>query len=599
MKISYNWLKWYIDPLPNAEELAEKIIFGAFEVEEKITVGDDTVFDIKVLPDRAHDCLSHRGMAREIAGLLGAQFIDPTEKFVLPPSLPTQLTVSVETPLCRRYMARIVRNVKVGPSPEWVVKHLASIGQRSVNNIVDATNLVMFDCGQPTHAYDLKKLSREHISITALKDEASIVTLSHEEKVLHPGELVISDDTTILAIAGVKGGAPAEVDTQTTDIVIEVANFDPVAIRKTARRLNLLTDSAKRFENEITPELASYAMRELSATLLEMCPEAQFEDICEGTHYHTPQQHHISFTCEYMRNRLGAPITQDEISSILHNYQYEYACEGETFTVSIPYERLDLIGPHDMIEEIGRAYGYNNIEAALLPIHHQPQANERSVKISLIRSDLVAQGYHEVMNYSFTKKGDYEVARGPVGRSYLRTQLSDSLKASFEINRLNKDYLEVDEMKIFEVGTVFTKEGEEVRVAWADKKGISEMNLDEYLHHREITVNPEQSDSIIQHNDTQDMFKMWSEFPSITRDIAVWVPEGETSTIVAQCIRDIQGDLCVKGPRLFDTFTKDGRTSYAFRLVFQSPDRTLTEDEIGVIIAQITETLQERGWEIR
>lgn len=594
MKISYNWLKWYVDPLPNADELAEKIIFGAFEVEEKEIVGDDTIFEIKVLPDRAHDCLSHRGIAHEIAGLLGSCFIDPTEKFIAPASRPTQLQIDIQTDKCRRYSARIIRNVKIGPSPDWVVKHLESIGQRSINNIVDATNLVMFDCGQPTHAFDVKKLVSEKIIIKTVSEPTIITTLSAEEKELQPAEMIISDENNPLAIAGVKGGNHAEVDTNTTDIVIEVANFDPVVVRKTARRLNILTDSAKRFENELTPELVPYAMRELSATIAEMCPDAVFEDIVDI--YPSPsEQRHVSFTADYINKKLGISITENEIASILDRYGYEYAQDSETFTVAIPFERIDIIGPHDMIEEIGRAYGYEKIGAQLPVVTKKPEINAVFAKITAVKSDLVSKGYYEVMNYTFVKKGNYEVARGPVGKSALRTNLSDGLKESYELNRLNKDFLEIDDMKIFEIGTIFSKNGELFHVAYADKKSVIEKTLDEYITENNLEI----SEYILPETSTVNAFAMWSEYPYIVRDVAVWVSGSVPSSEISDVIRNNATNLLVRGPRLFDTFTKDSRTSYAFRMVFQSFERTLQEEEISTIMDTITTSLQNNGWEVR
>src|SRR3990167_2041545 len=158
MKISYNWLKWYIPEAPKAEKLADIVTYHLAEVESMEKKGDDTIFDINILPNRAHDLLSHQGVARELASLLDIKYVDPTPKYKVPESKPTKLKVEINTEKCRRDAARIVRDVKVGPSPDWVVKHLESIGQRSINNIVDATNIVMFDCGQPSHVFDMDKV---------------------------------------------------------------------------------------------------------------------------------------------------------------------------------------------------------------------------------------------------------------------------------------------------------------------------------------------------------------------------------------------------------------------------------------------------------
>lgn len=560
MKISYNWIQSYIvEPLPEPAELAEKIIFGAFEVEEMKVVGDDTVFEIKTLPDRNHDCLSHQGIAREIAGLLGLTFRDMTPFYKVPTSVPTNLEIKIETDLCRRYMGRIVRGVTVGPSPDWVVKHLASIGVQSVNNIVDAYTIVMYDCGQPCFISDLQKTD----------------TPVYISNVVYPYDQSIDD--------------------RTTDIVISIANFDPVAVRKNTKTLNIPHEVAKRFENEITPELASFAMLELSALITDMCPDAVFEEIVDV--YPNPVlQRHVSFTVDYMNARLGARITTEEIETILNNYGYEYALDENTFTVAVPFNRIDIVGNYDMVEEIGRVYGYNNIDAVLPDLKTTTANDSVYTKIQTIKTDLISKGYHEVMNYSFTKKGNYEVARGPVGKSALRTNLSDGLKLSYEMNRLNKDLLEIDTMRVFEIGTMFPSIGEVINVAYMDTKGVIEMSIDDY----EIVQNPnltrtkagEGSESFV-------MFQPWSDYPAMTRDIAVWVPDDISSDRVISIIKQHTGDLLVRGPRLFDTFSKDGQVSYAFRMVFQSYDRTLNELEINQVMETVTTALREQHWQVR
>ncbi len=598
MKISYNWLQSYIaETLPEPEKLAEKIIFGAFEVEESEQIENDTVFEIKVLPDRAHDCQSHHGIAREVAGLLGLTFKDTNEYFKTIDGSATDLKIDIQTKLCRRYMGRIIRGVKIGPSPDWVKNYLEAIGQRSINNIVDATNLVMFDVGQPTHAFDAKKIYGNKIIIATVDQETNVPILSGESKQLLAGEMVIMDDKNILAIAGVKGGTKAEVDENTTDILIEVANFDPVSVRKTARRLNILTDSAKRFENELTPERADLAMRELSALIMEMCPDATFEEVVDI--YPNPvTQGHVQFSTGYINTRLGTDMSAEAITKILTSYNYEFAEDAGVFTVAVPFERIDITGPHDMIEEIGRAYGYNNIPATLPNLTTAPELNPEFAKICAIKSDLISKGYHEVMNYTFVKKGDYEVARGAVGKSALRKNLIDGMKDSYEINRLNKELLEIDDMKIFEIGTVFAKSGEEFHIAYADKKGINEMTLDEYTEKNNLEISNSSYD-IPEVTSNLQNFVMWSEYPYIARDIAVWVPESISANTVEDLIRVNTNDLLMKGPRLFDTFTKDGKTSYAFRMVFQSNTRTLVEQEITDIMNKITTSLQNEGWEVR
>lgn len=594
MKISYNWLKWYVPEIPEAEKVAG--IFGSHlcEVEsvEKLSDGD-TVLDLNILPNRAHDLLSHHGVARELCGQLGTKFNDPSAMYKVPASKKGVLTIEIQTEKCRRYMGRIVRNIKVGPSPEWVVKHLESIGQRSINNIVDATNICMFDCGQPMHAFDLKKLASEKILIRQAQDGETMKTLDGKDVVTKTSDMVIADESGVLALAGVKGGTRAEVDENTTDIVLEVANFDPVSVRKTARRLSIFTDSAKRFENDLSPELGNFGMMELTGLIVEMCPEGIFEDVVDV--YPAPQESRkISFKLSDVNKKLGANISSDEAETILKNYSYIFTKEGDTYTIDVPPLRLDLTGTHDITEELGRIYGYEKISPELPKINFSPKKNDVYARIRAVRAKLFADGYSEVMTYTFTKKGKVEIARGAKGKEFLRTNLSDGMKEAYEHNRLNAPLLGADEVKIFEIGTVFPSvDGQEMHVAYVNKKGVVESTLEEFTRDMDLEAELPHKKS------APMMFTPWSSFPFITRDIAVWVGEGTSADELIQLCKENGTELLVRDPELFDQFTKEGKTSLAVRLVFQAFDRTLTDEEITRIMEKITQEVQKRGWQVR
>ena len=630
MKISYNWLKWYVPGIPEADKLADVFAYHLCEVEGTEKIGDDTVYDLNILPNRAHDLLCHHGVARELSGQLGIEFKDPTPMYKVPESQPTKLQIEIQTPNCRRYMGRIVRGVKIGPSPEWIVKHLEAIGQRSINNIVDATNLCMFDCGQPMHAFDLKKLFSEKIIVRAARENEKMTTLDDKHVDLKLADMVITDDEEVLALAGVKGGTKAEVDEHTTEIVLEVANFEPTTVRKTAKRIGIFTDSAKRFENDLSPELGSFAMRELSALIKEMCPGATFEDIVdvypvvdfseaqiargEATSekltnrvYPNPQKkRELSFTVSEINKKLGAKISAGEVEDILTRYAYEFTKEGERIALSVPPLRLDLAGAHDMAEEIGRIYGYEKIQPEIPKIdpvsQHGagfiPKINETYARVCAAREKLLADGYSEVMTYTFCKKGKVEVARGAKGKEFLRTNLSDALKESYELNRLNAPLLGEEEIKIFEIGTVFPQVGpvggEEIHVAYSDKKGVIESTLEEFA--KDLTWIPDQ----VRKDTTGDKkFVAWSQYPFITRDVAVWVSkETSPNELVALCQKH-GTKLLARDPQLFDQFTKGDKTSLAVRMVFQSHERTLIDAEITEIMVKITHEIEAKGWEVR
>ena len=589
--------------VPDPEKLSEIVTYHLFEVEniEKLPDGD-TVFDIKILPNRAHDLLSHQGLARELASLLDINFVDPTPKYKIPESKPTKLIKKIETIKCRRYMGRVVRNIKIGQSPKWVVKHLESIGQRSINNIVDATNIVTFDCGQPAHVFDLSKVKNLKLQVRNAKNGEKMTILGDVEKTLNDTMMIIADDYgNGLDIAGVKGGKYAELTEDTTDIILECANFDPVSIRKTAQALNIITDAKKRFENDLSPELASYGMRELSALIADMCPEAVFEDIVD-IYPQKQEERKLSFSAGKISKILGLDVSVKEIKDILERYNFKYTENKEIFEIVVPPMRLDLVIEEDMAEEIGRIIGYDKVKSVIPKINFTPKINETYAKILWARNKLLSEGYSEVMTYVFQDKGEMEVEKSASDKKFLRTNLTDGLKESLKLNKINAPLIGLNEVKIFEVGTVFSKKGEEISVAYNKGEKVIEVSLEDFCK----IASPESlaQDFLLRNvnhsqENTGSAFKMWSLFPFITRDVAVWVEEGGTSENVAKIIKENAGDLVVRGPELFDQFKKDEKISYAFRLVFQSYDRTLTDAEVNEIMNKINKKIEEQGWQVR
>lgn len=612
MKISYNWLKWYIPDAPEANKLADVIIYHLTEVEgmDKLPDGD-TIFDINILPNRAHDLLSHGGVGRELAGQLGIPFTDPTKTYTdimaKKEIQKTKLSIDVNTEDCRRFTARIVRNIKVGPSPEWVVKHLESIGSRTINNIVDATNLVMFNCGQPTHAFDLRKFSDEKIVITNAKDNDELKLVGRDGIVakLKEIDIVIANNSgETLSLAGIKGGVNSGVADDTTDILLEVANFNPTSIRKTARRIGALSDSAKRFENDLSPELCTFAMLELTALICEMCPGAIVEEVVG--YYPNPQTNKtISFTTEFVNKKVGGNIADEDIEKILKKYNFEYTKDSGNFVFNVPSLRLDLETPTDIAEEIGRIYGYDKLTPILPKISFAPKQNETYQKILAVRNHLVNEGYREVMTYAFGKKGEVEVLASASDKNFLRTNLTDGLKASFEMNRLNAPILGLNEVKIFEIGTIFNKNTEEIHVAYANKKEVQEMTLDEYL--TKFGIDSKKSSDLLSGDlvissigqtifDPIPNFVSWSVYPFITRDLSLWVNNDSDKDIVLAIIKEAGKELLIKDPQILDRFEKEGKISYAFRMVFQSYERTLSDEEINKIMEQINQKVTEKGY---
>ena len=600
MKISYNWLKWYIPEAPEAEKLADIFTYHVAEVESfDKTESGDYIFDIKILPNRAHDLLSHQGIAKEVASLLDIAYADPTSKYKIPEVKSTELKIKVESDKCRRYMGRIVRNVKIGPSPSWVVDHLESIGQRGINNAVDAANLVMYDCSQPIHCFDLDKVSGALV-IREAREGEEMTTLDNKLVKLATGDLVIADEKNVLAIAGVKGGKIAEVNANTKNIIIEVANFDPTSVRKTAQRAGIFTDARKRFENDLSPTLCDFAMLETSGLMIEY-GITHFEDVVD-VYPHKQAEQKLKFSKDKVSRVLGEEVSSEDIAQILKRYNISFTEDSGEFEITVPPMRLDLTLEEDMAEEIGRILGYDKVKPKLPKINFKTKVNETFAKISYARNKLLNEGYSEVMTYAFRDTGEVEVLASASDKKFLRTNLKDGLTESIKLNTLNAPLLNNSETKVFEIGAVFGKSGEEIHVAYGDKKKVTEMSLSEFASSASLDASAQ--DLLLRNVDhsqkhTRESFSMWSLFPFIARDVAVWVGENTKSEEVAKVIKENAGDLVVRGPELFDEFKKGDKVSFALRIVFQSDDRTLTDAEINEVMDKVKSALGSAGWEVR
>ncbi len=265
MKTSLHWLADFLPGPLDAQTAADALTHGGLPVEQFHSHLDDTIIDVEVTSNRG-DCLSHVGIARELSALLNRPFRDvaPLAPKSQASATPAELVISVHieaTELCPHYTAQIVRGVKVGPSPDWMIRRLEAIGVRPVNNVVDVTNYVLFEMGQPLHAFDLDTLIGQTVNVRRAKKGEKLISIDGRERELADGMLVIADATRPVALAGVMGGKETEVTAKTVNILLESARFDPLSIRKTARALAMGSDSSYRFERGLDPRLAVRASR--------------------------------------------------------------------------------------------------------------------------------------------------------------------------------------------------------------------------------------------------------------------------------------------------------------------------------------------------
>lgn len=644
MLISYNWLKEYTgDTTKNAQEAADLLGTHAFEIEGLEEVKNDSVIEIDILPNRASDALCHRGIARELATLTGI----PLEKDILTtvPELTDLSSIEIDiedAKACPRFTASLITGVKIKESPAWLKERLEVIGQRSINNIVDATNYVMFSMGQPLHAYDAELFPQvdgvwklgvryakegEAVSLIAEggKDEERIVELQGTELLI-----VDNSSNTPIGLAGVKGGAFAGVHAGTTQVIIEAAHFHPTITRKTARRLGIVIDASKRFENEPSRELPPYAQSDIIKLIADI---ANGEYVGTTDVYLTKQEVvTVDVSVQKINAHLGLSLSCDEMVDILKRVGCEVSVSGDTIKATGPFERTDLVIEEDFIEEIGRVYGYEHI-ASISPVS-TPLAsiNKRHYYSEVIRETLLQAGFSEVITSSFRKKDKVQLKNALASdKSFLRSTLTKNIEEALDKNAGFTDLLGTTVTKMFEIGTVFYAGEQEVKehlslafgvrlkasgysgkedkaiqevvqsiqdalgisVPFEISKGVVECNISALL---EALPDVQNYQDVVPGAET--VYQAFSTFPSMSRDIAMWVQDDVTRDEVVQVLNDAAGSLRVR-TTFVDEFKKDDRTSLAFRLVFQSPMRTLTDGEVGGVMESINNAVAERDWEVR
>jgi len=800
MQYSYRWLKEHIQgPLPAPAEIRRVVTTRAFEVEGMearglpAQAGEDTIFDIKVLPDRAHDALSHRGMAREVAALFGLETVPKTvPRYLFQGSSLGQACVRVtveDARLCPRYIGVQVDGVRATPSPIPLKEKIESIGGRSINTLVDITNVVLFDIGQPMHVFDAKKV-KGGITVRHSRKGEHMTTLDGKDLLLEGTEVVIADDEGVLALAGVKGGKKAEVDETTTSIIFESANFDPTLTRLTTVKHGIKTDASKRYENGMTSAFAEEGMYEALSLLLTHMPGAKVGVVNDvygrpenwqyligvtadeinallgsvmkdkdvrtilgrlgysyqefvpetalqlrirevlGKEYKNPSSMREdaphAFSCSSLISYLfthagvwmpsisvdkyvyGRPITKDELcfgDLIFSNtggghVYYEtvefmpgttvpegvdhvgmYLGDGEVlhatrtlgkvvreplkeskqfahiigyrrvledipvvrFVVDVPKERLDLRLPVDLIEEIGRHYGYNVITPTLPTLPKKGSIHKRLFYANRIRDFFVKKGFSEVITYSFAKEGGGSIeVQNPVGkdRPFLRADLFVGVEQALKQNDYYSALIGITDVEVFEFGNVFQEGGEKMyfaigvsttntkraknlkeemralilelstelgvqipgetmeRIIGGDKKNglILQLDLDAFIS----TLPLGETFQPLPETVCTGKYQTLSAFPFVVRDIALFVPSAVAEDLVGKTIRDAGGALVVRFSR-FDKFQKPGedRISYAYRLVFQAFDRTLTDEEVNKEMERVYGACGQAGWQVR
>ncbi len=638
----------------------------------------DVIFDLDITPNRP-DCLSVIGVAREVAALTGQEVHLPDVGYnEAPLPIDRQISIEIVDPdLCPRYCASLIAGIKVAASPGWMQQRLLACGMRPINNIVDITNYVMLEYGQPLHAFDYHRIGGKKIIVRRADKGEALISLDGAKRVLSEDMLVIADQEQAVAIAGVMGGADSEVTQQTTAILLEAANFDPASIYHTGNSLNLPSEARLRFERGISPELTLPAVKRATQLLIQLAGGEAAKGLVDA-YPGKQEQEPILLSTGRVSSLLGVEFSLDQIIGALASLGFDCKPAGSASEVWVtaPYWRSDIHLAEDLIEEVARIIGYDQIPATMLsqPVPRKDPEPILSLKQEVSRS-LTGYGFQEVLTYSLTslellnkllpephplEPVPLRVANPMTAdQEYLRPNLRANLLAALWANRRHED----GSIRLFELGKVYLPRpndlpnepevlcgilsGPRFEESWRggdealdffDAKGIVvgllrhlgveasfEPGGDESLHPTKQAaiaidnnrlgvigeLHPKVLDAfeisgnvyLFEINLTallpftigHKLFQPIPRFPAIVRDIALVVD----SRVAHRQVQDIIGGFpLVSQVIIFDVYTggqlPSGKKSLAYRITFQSPTHTLTDEEVNKVQQQILDKLSKQ-----
>ena len=476
MIVSYRWLGEMVEFEAGPERLAADLTQCGLVAEVIESGSSGALLELELTTNRP-DCLSHRGVAREIATLYGKTLRSrPVELSECLPETSSQASVEIESPqLCRRYSARLIRGVRVGSSPDWLRHRLDSLGIRPINNIVDATNYVLMESGHPTHAFDLSRIGAARVLVRKARGGECLVTLDGVEHRLQEGMLLIADPVKPLALAGIMGGRDSEIGSNTRDVLVESAWFDPVSVRKTSKALGIHTEASHRFERGADLEATLPAANRAAQLIQELAGGEILQEPLDnfpGTLKRPP----VLLRRSRLARFLGLEIDGHEVERILDSLQFRVLDSGEDgWTVALPTARMDVAREIDLIEEVARHHGYQNLPSTL-PAWRGGARRRQDYRVERIVTDrLLHLGYSQTLTYPLVDAGEdrkFSARRGISVRNplssetgVLRTSLLPGLLASLSWN-YNRG---VRSLKVYEIGKVYgwvrpQESGEESRV---------------------------------------------------------------------------------------------------------------------------------------
>ncbi|MCC6680373.1 MAG: phenylalanine--tRNA ligase subunit beta [Phycisphaeraceae bacterium] len=650
MKVSLNWLNRYLDRPVEAQEAAVALTRVGFPIEEH--VGD--MLDVEVTSNRG-DCLSHLGVARELAAATGRTLKEPD--YQVPGShRNVASSVALEAPdLCPIYTARLITGVRVGPSPAWLVECLTAIGLRSVNNVVDVTNFVLMEIGEPLHAFDLDKLAEKRIVVRRANKGEAFTAIDNSKHTLGPDMLVIADAAKPVALAGVMGGLDSEVSSATTNILLEAAIFDPLNVRTTSRALKLASDSSYRFERGIDPRKVEQASARAAALIVELAGgQASTEMIVAGSVDTEPKR--ITLRPQRCIDLLGEDISAQEQMSYLEKLGLSPKFEDGLIACTAPTFRLDLLREVDLIEEVARSRGLDNVpqrprlEFVVRPVQVRVAARRELDEV------LVAHGYHETITPSMLEPAAAEafadksqlLSLDPQRRKVDPTLRPSVLPSLLACRKLNQDRGNA-EVHLYEAAAVWTQDGErQVLALLGDepdealglrriKSALSELaerlggelayepvEDARYAAAAKLMLNGKDEgrvgvllpgaggavlaaemslEPLLATFPPQRRIDALPRFPGIERDLSMIVDEQVTWRQFEQIIREVKPAMLEDLKFLIVYRGKPipkGRKSVSLRLRFRDPRKTLKHEEVDPQVAAVVDALKQKlGAELR
>jgi phenylalanyl-tRNA synthetase beta chain len=475
MKISMQWLQEFLDISEEPAQVGDRLTLVGLAVDGLETLSNDTILELDITANRG-DCLSHLGVARELAAVYDLDIRHP-ETAVEENSTAVEDTfaISIADPvLCRRYCGRYISGVTIGPSPEWLVERLEAVGVRSINNVADITNYVLMELGHPLHAFDADTLKGSQIVVRRAESGETIRTLDGEERKLDDSMLVIADAERAVALAGIMGGLETEISEKTTNVLLESAWFDPISVRKTGKSVNLGSEASYRFERGADIEMAATALERTTRMIAELAGGEAHRGVID-VYPGRADPGTISLRRDRIAQHLGGDVPDADVDRVFRRLGFNPApSANDGWTITVPSHRHDLGREEDLLEEVARHYGYDRFPSTMPSWSGQGRHLDHHAEETSLRDVLAALGYSETCSIAFGNSDTQEVfAQGvkPVAiqnplsedAPVLRTSLVPSVLGSIQWN-LNRG---LRDLALYEIAKIYPKSGESRRLVMA------------------------------------------------------------------------------------------------------------------------------------